>query len=110
MNYDQASNIYFRFIEKNKDRQFKESEFESQVNDIIEIIKDKMGLLNSYFSNTKINTKLNLDQIFFDLTKDQPRSGRPPLISEKKMLKIKQEITENPSGWQVKQVMNIIYK
>jgi putative transposase len=27
------------------------------------------------------------------------------------MLKIKQEISENPSGWhQVKQVMNIIYK
>ena len=43
--------------------------------------------------------------------KDHPRSGRPtPLISQKKMLKIKQEISENPSGWQVKQVMDIIYK
>jgi putative transposase len=42
--------------------------------------------------------------------KDQPRSGRPPLISEKKMLKIKQEITENTSGWQAKQVMDLIYK
>lgn len=42
--------------------------------------------------------------------KDQPRSGRPPLISQKKMLKIRQEISENPSGWQVKQVMDIIYK
>jgi putative transposase len=30
--------------------------------------------------------------------KDHPRSGRPPLISQKKMLKIKQEISENPSG------------
>ncbi len=31
--------------------------------------------------------------------KDQPRSGRrPPLISEKKMLKIRQEISENTSG------------
>src|SRR4051794_21687557 len=40
--------------------------------------------------------------------KDQPRSGnRPPLISQKKMVKIKQEISENPSGWQVKQVMDI---
>lgn len=26
------------------------------------------------------------------------------------MLKIKQEISKNPSGWQVKQVMDIIYK
>ena len=30
--------------------------------------------------------------------KDQPRSGRPPLIPEKKMLKIRQEISENQSG------------
>ncbi|MER5175327.1 MAG: helix-turn-helix domain-containing protein [Candidatus Nitrosocosmicus sp.] len=42
--------------------------------------------------------------------KDQSRSGRPPLIPEKKMLKIRQEITENPSGWQAKQIMDIIYK
>ncbi|MER5175707.1 MAG: helix-turn-helix domain-containing protein [Candidatus Nitrosocosmicus sp.] len=42
--------------------------------------------------------------------KDQPRSGRPPLISEKKMLKIRQEISENPSGWQAKQIMDLIYK
>ena len=31
-------------------------------------------------------------------------------IPEKKMLKIRQEISENPSGWQAKQVMDIIYK
>ena len=42
--------------------------------------------------------------------KDHLRSGRPPLISQKKMLKIKQEISENSSGWQAKQVMDIIYK
>jgi len=42
--------------------------------------------------------------------KDQPRSGRPSKISEKKMLRIKQELSENPSGWQVKQIMDIIYK
>lgn len=42
--------------------------------------------------------------------KDQPRSGRPPLIPEKKMSKIRQEITENKSGWQAKEVMHIIYK
>jgi putative transposase len=42
--------------------------------------------------------------------KDHPRSGRPPLISQKKMLKIKQEIFENPSGWQVKQVIILSIK
>ncbi len=51
------------------------------------------------------------DKHGLDGLKDQPRSGRrPPLISEKKMLKIRQEITANPSGWQAKQVMDIIYK
>ena len=42
--------------------------------------------------------------------KDHPRSGRPPLIPEKMMLRIRHEISENSSGWQVKQVMYIIYK
>jgi putative transposase len=42
--------------------------------------------------------------------KDHPRSGRPPRISEKKMIKIKQKVMENPSGWEVKQVMDLIYK
>ncbi len=32
------------------------------------------------------------------------------MVSEKKMLKIRQEISENHSGWQVKEIMNIIYK
>ena len=39
--------------------------------------------------------------------KDQPRSGRPPLIPLKKMLKIKQELSEDKAGWQAKQVMDI---
>ena len=42
--------------------------------------------------------------------KDKPRSGRPLMVSEKKMLKIRQEISENHSGWQAKEIMNIIYK
>ena len=53
------------------------------------------------------------DEHRLERLKDRSRSGRPPpFIPEKKMLKIRQEeIFENPSaGWQVKQVMDIIYK
>ena len=33
--------------------------------------------------------------------KDKPRSGRPPDISEEKLLEIRKELSENPSGWKV---------
>jgi len=40
------------------------------------------------------------DELGLEGLKDQPRSGgRPPLISEKKILKIKQKLSENQSGW-----------
>ena len=42
--------------------------------------------------------------------KDKPMSGRPPEVAEKTMLKIRKELSENQSGWQAKQVMDIIYK
>lgn len=45
-----------------------------------------------------------------DGLKDQPRSGRPPEIPEKKILKIRRVLSDNPSGWQAKEVMNMIYK
>ena len=50
------------------------------------------------------------DKLGIEGLNDQPRSGRPPLIPHKKMLKIKQELSENIAGWQAKQVMDIIYK
>ena len=50
------------------------------------------------------------DKHGLDGLKDQPRSGRPPFTSEKKILKIKQELSENQSGWEAKQVMDIIHK
>ena len=51
------------------------------------------------------------DKHGLDGLKDQPRSGsRPPSISGKKTLRIKQELSENQSGWEAKQVMDIIYK
>ena len=50
------------------------------------------------------------DKHGLDGLKDQPRSGRPPFISEKKILGIKQELSENQSGWGAKQVMELIRK
>jgi transposase len=42
--------------------------------------------------------------------KNLPRTGRPPEVSEEKFAKIKRELSENPSGWRAKEVMNIIYE
>lgn len=50
------------------------------------------------------------DKYGLDGLKDQPRSGRPPFIPEKRILKIKQELSENQSGWEAKQVMDLIHK
>jgi putative transposase len=38
--------------------------------------------------------------------KNKPRSGRPP----ENLSKIRTELSENPSGWRAKEVMNIIHK
>jgi putative transposase len=42
--------------------------------------------------------------------KNKPRSGRPPEVSQEKLLKIRTELSENPSGWKVKEIMNIIHR
>ena len=42
--------------------------------------------------------------------KDKPRSGRPADVPVKKLLEVRKELSENPSGWKVKQIMNIIYE
>lgn len=42
--------------------------------------------------------------------KDLPRKGRPSKVSEKKMYKIKQKVIESKTGWEAKQVMNLIYE
>jgi putative transposase len=41
--------------------------------------------------------------------RDRHRSGRPPDVSEEKILGIKTELSANPSGWRAKEVMEIIY-
>ena len=42
--------------------------------------------------------------------RDKSRSGRPPDVSEEKLLEIRRELTQNPSGWRANEIMNIIHK
>lgn len=41
---------------------------------------------------------------------DRQRTGRPAAIPKQKILRIKQQLSENQSGWTAKQVMNLIYE
>jgi putative transposase len=38
------------------------------------------------------------------------RSGRPPDVPEEKMMVIKRELSQKPSGWRIKEIMNLIYE
>jgi putative transposase len=42
--------------------------------------------------------------------KDKPRSGKPPAISTETMDKIKQELSDSNTGWDFRQVMDLIQK
>ncbi len=42
--------------------------------------------------------------------RDHPRSGRPLKVSEKMMFQIRQKMIDHHSGWEVKQIMNLIYE
>ena len=44
------------------------------------------------------------------LLKNKHRSGRPPEVSEETSIRIRGELSENQSGWMVKEVMNLIYE
>ena len=50
------------------------------------------------------------DKDGLDGLKDQPRSGRPSDVPKGVMIKIKQELTESNTGWDFRQVMDLIYK
>ena len=51
------------------------------------------------------------DESGLDGLKDLPRSGsRPAEVSEETFAEIRGELSENPSGWKVKEIMNMIYK
>ncbi len=42
--------------------------------------------------------------------KDKPRSGRPPLVKHDLMIKIRKELEDSNTGWNFRQVMDIIQK
>ena len=42
--------------------------------------------------------------------KDKPRSGRPPLVNKNLMIKIRKELEDSNTGWDFRQVMDIIQK
>ena len=50
------------------------------------------------------------DKDGLDGLKDQPRSGRPLYVPKGVMIKIKQELAESNTGWDFRQVMDLIYK
>ena len=45
-----------------------------------------------------------------DGLKDKPRSGRPPLVKHDLMIKIRKELEDSNTGWDFRQVMDIIQK
>ena len=50
------------------------------------------------------------DKEGLDGLKDQPRSGRPPDVPKDVMVKIRQELADSNTGWDFRQVMDLIYK
>ena len=42
--------------------------------------------------------------------KDKERSGRPPDVPEDVMIQIKNELVDSNTGWNFRQVMDLIYK
>ena len=50
------------------------------------------------------------DKDGLDGLKDKPRTGRPPDVPKEIMVKIRQELAESNTGWDFRQVMDLIYK
>ena len=50
------------------------------------------------------------DQSGLEGLTNQPRTGRPPEVSEERFAEIKRELSENLAGWRAKEVMNLIYE
>ena len=50
------------------------------------------------------------DKDGLDGLKDKERSGRPPDVPKDTMINIRQELEDSNSGWDFRQVMDLIYK
>jgi putative transposase len=50
------------------------------------------------------------DKEGLDGLKDKERSGRPPDVPKDTMINIRQELEDSNSGWDFRQVMDLIYK
>lgn len=50
------------------------------------------------------------DKEGLDGLKDKKRSGRPPDVPEDVMIQIKNELVDSNTGWDFRQVMDLIYK
>jgi len=50
------------------------------------------------------------DKEGLDGLKDKERSGRPPDVPKDTMISIRQELEDSNSGWDFRQVMDLIYK
>ena len=50
------------------------------------------------------------DKDGLDGLKDQPRSGRPQDVPKDVMIQIKNELVDSNIGWDLRQVMDLIYK
>ena len=46
----------------------------------------------------------------FDGLRDRPRSGKPSEISKEETEKIRKELADSNTGWDIKQVMDLIQK
>jgi transposase len=45
-----------------------------------------------------------------DGLKDKPRIGRPPMVEHDLMIKVRKELEDSNTGWDFRQVMEIIQK
>jgi len=50
------------------------------------------------------------DKEGLDGLKDKKRSGRPPDVPKDVMIKIRQELTDSNTGWDFRQIMDLIYR
>ena len=50
------------------------------------------------------------DKEGLDGLKDQPRSGRPPDVPKDVMIQIKNELVDSNTGWDFRQVLDLIYR